>query len=105
LSRLGWEISTITPFDFLDQVFARLDIHDICDRNRVSRINGVELRQRTETILVLAATEYKFAYVPPSLMAASAVLSGLFSMITLNEQAMKEVRLRLQTSTHSPTVR
>ena len=66
LYKLQWEITAITPLDYLDHVLPRL-----CLGESVSAADLNELRRRTETILVLCATEYKFAYHSPSLLAAS----------------------------------
>ena len=67
-------------------------------------IEATELRRRTETILVLVATDYQFCYHNPSLLAASAILTALQSMSVDNEKVLREIRLRLQTATHTATV-
>ena len=66
LYKLQWEITAITPLDYLDHVLPRLGLGE-----SVSAADLNELRRRTETILVLCATEYKFTYHNPSLLAAS----------------------------------
>ena len=78
-----------------------------------------DLRRRTETILVLAATDYQFTYHYPSLLAASAIMTALQSYTVFNassaviedkqdEQAKvnlsREIKLRLQTATHTAMV-
>ena len=89
-----------------------------------------DLRRRTETILVLAATDYQFTYHSPSLLAASAIMTALQSLSlfnsiqsdnsqsTFNEKHLilhptndehfitgvnlsREIKLRLQTATHT----
>lgn len=93
LYKMQWELSAITPLDYLDHVFPRLDIDALVDME--------ELRRRTETILVLAATDYQFCYHNPSLMAASAILTALQS---LSSDFIKEVTPRLQAATLTSTV-
>merc|ERR1712203_587133 len=66
-----------------------------------------ELRRRTETIFVLAATDYQFAYHSPSLMAASAIFTALQSLSSpdATESAKgafyREITPRLQAATHT----
>ena len=92
-----------------------------------------DIRRRTETILVLAATDYQFTYHLPSLLAASAIMTALQSLYIFNsiqsdnsqstfnnkhlilhhtndEQFItgvnlsREIKLRLQTATHTAMV-
>jgi len=58
-----------------------------------------EVRRRTETILVLAATDYQFAYHNPSLMAASAIMIALQSFSSA--LPMTGIKTRLQAATHT----
>jgi hypothetical protein len=99
---MQWELSAITPMDYLDHALPRLGLESHCDME--------ELRRRTETILVVAATDYQFAYHSPSLMAASAIVTALqsLSLPTASEAAkaavLKEIRPRLQAATHTSSV-
>lgn len=69
LQELRWELSTVTPLDFLDSLI-----------QRIPQIpNTKDIRQRTETILVLALTEYKYSYINPSLLAGAALYAVLSS--------------------------
>ncbi len=68
LQELRWELSSVSSLDFLDQITARLGLNPAIDL--------AELKRRTETILVLAVTEYQFSYLNPSLMACSALLTA-----------------------------
>merc|ERR1711994_464186 len=94
-----WELSAITPLDYLDHAIPRLDLENHVDIE--------ELRRRTETILVLAATDYQFAYHSPSLMAASAIFTALQSLSfpDATESAkgafFREITPRLQAATHT----
>jgi hypothetical protein len=57
---------------------------------------------------VLCATSYQFSYHSPSLLAASAILSALYSLSSrpeYTEVVARELKLRIQTVTHTATVR
>ena len=56
---------------------------------------------------VLCGTHYSFSYHAPSLLAASAVLAALYSLSSdkdFVELVGRELRLRVQTVTHTATV-
>merc|ERR1712018_1131460 len=99
LYKMQWELSAITPMDYLDHALPRLDLENHVDIE--------ELRRRTETILVLAATDYQFAYKNPSLMAASAIFTALQSLSSpdatevAKECFYREIKPRLQAATHT----
>merc|ERR1712061_363802 len=93
LYKLQWELSAITPLDYLDHALPRLDLENHVDME--------ELRRRTETILVLAATDYQFAYHSPSLMAASAIFTALQRLSTNPGAIIKEILPRIQAATHT----
>ena len=92
--------------DFLDHVLPRLGLD-------LGEADMSELRQRTETILALAATEYKFSFVPASTQAASAALLAFHGLLARSSppgapcdpRQLREIQLRLQTVTHTATVR
>merc|ERR1739844_831729 len=84
-------MSAITPIDYLDQALPRLGLENLID----------EVRRRTETILVLAATDYQFAYHNPSLMAASAIMIALQSLSSAPSLPMTGIKTRLQAATHT----
>ena len=117
LYKLHWELSSITSLDYLDHALPRLCLNE-------DMFDMTDLRRRTETILVLAATDYQFTYHYPSLLAASAIMTALQSYNVFNctssnatsdvigdkqdEQAKvnlsREIKLRLQTATHTAMV-
>ena len=117
LYKLHWELSSITSLDYLDHALPRLCLNE-------EMFDMADLRRRTETILVLAATDYQFTYHYPSLLAASAIMTALQSYSVFNctssnatsdvigdkqdEQAKvnlsREIKLRLQTATHTAMV-
>ena len=58
-------------------------------------------------ILFIPGTHYSFSYHAPSLLAASAVLAALYSLSSERdfvELVGRELRLRVQTVTHTATV-
>ena len=79
--------------DYLDHVIPRLGLDTLVDLE--------ELRRRTETILVLMATDYQFAYKLPSLLSASAIMTALLS---LSKSFSSIIRPRIQAATHTPNV-
>ena len=93
---MQWELSAITPLDYLDHALPRLGLENI--------VNMDELRRRTETILVLTSTDYQFAYHSPSLMAASAIMTALQSLSTNPRAIIKEILPRIQAATHTSSV-
>ena len=135
LYKLHWELSSITSLDYLDHALPRLGLNE-------HLIDMADLRRRTETILVLGATDYQFTYHYPSLLAASAIMTALQSYSSIfnfedstsnlggNEQQQlllyhycttstatddnltttgannlsREIKLRLQTATHTAMV-
>eukprot|EP00096_Caligus_rogercresseyi_P008351 TRINITY_DN2702_c0_g1_i2.p1 TRINITY_DN2702_c0_g1~~TRINITY_DN2702_c0_g1_i2.p1 ORF type:complete len:367 (+),score=88.48 TRINITY_DN2702_c0_g1_i2:211-1311(+) len=98
LQELRWELSSVTPLDFLDQVIHRVGIHSSIDLER--------LKQRAETIIVLSLLEYKFSYLTPSLMASAGLFAALkvisndARVLCEDVSSFREIALRLQTLTH-----
>ena len=100
LYKLQWELTGITSLDFLDHALPRLGAP-------IAEADLRELRRRTETILVLCGTHYSFSYHAPSLLAASAILAALYSLSSdadFVELVGRELKLRVQTVTHTATV-
>ncbi len=97
LYKLQWELTAVTPLDYLDHTMPR-----VCpDEEEEER---AELRRRAETVLVLAATDYQFAYTSPSLMAAAAVMTAVGGMGRFRPEDLREISLNLQTVTHTSSV-
>ena len=103
LQELRWELSSVSPFDYLDQIIARLGLHPDLDLS--------ELKRRTETILVLAVTEYQFAYLNPSLLACTALLATFkflsqvsSPVLTEDGKGLEELKSRLLTITKTQNV-
>ena len=96
----------MTPLDFLDLIFHRLPID-------VASVDMALIKQRTESMLVLAMTEYKYTYLNPSLLAASAIYATLSCLLSCLSPAdakddlqanLRQLLLSLQTVTHSVAV-
>jgi len=81
LHKLRWELSATTAFDYLDHIIPRLALPHVVDLHR--------LRLKTETIIALATTDYKFTNYPPSLVAASGILTALRSCASERQCATK----------------
>jgi len=74
LKVLKWDISAITPHDFLEQIITRLPL-DTEAAKTVTR--------HAQTFIALCSTDFKFALYPPSMIAAaslSAATSGLMGL-------------------------
>ena len=93
---MQWELSAITPMDYLDHAIPRLGLENAVDLE--------ELRRITETILALASTDYQFAYHPSSLMAASAIMTALQSLSNNPAEVIKVIKPRVQAATHTSSV-
>ncbi len=99
LYKLQWELTAVTPLDYLDHTMPRLCLEEEAEAELLT-----ELRRRAETILVLTATDYQFAYTSPSLMAAAAVTTAVAGLGRFQPTTLREIRLRLQTVTHTSNV-
>lgn len=65
LSKLHWDLSAITPHDFLEQILTRLPL---------SREHERVLKRHAQGFVAMCcATEFKFAMYPPSMIAAGSV--------------------------------
>jgi len=75
LSKLKWDLTAITSYDYLDYMINSLDLQD----QNVSVMAEVEtkVRRNTEKLVTLCATDETFMSMPPSLVAASALVTAL----------------------------
>ena len=97
LQELKWELSSVSPLDFLDHIIARIGLNPDLDLT--------ELKRRTETILVLAITEYQFSNLHPSLLAATALTISLkfvsekmnVTILTDDGKSFEEIKDRIMT--------
>ena len=76
LSKLKWDLTAITSYDYLDYMINSLDLHQ---QENVSVMAEVEtkVRRNTEKLVTLCATDETFMSMPPSLVAASALVTAL----------------------------
>ena len=97
MQELKWELSSVSPLDFLDHIIARIGLNPDLDLT--------ELKRRTETILVLAITEYQFSNLHPSLLAATALTISLkfvsekmnVTILTDDGKSFEEIKDRIMT--------
>ena len=98
LSRLKWDICSITPHDFVDLLMTRLD---------VSNPWG-PVRRTAHGYIALCALEYKFAMCPPSMIACACVTAALRNELdpTMSEAdlSVNDILAQLQSITHIETV-
>lgn len=64
LSKLKWDLSAVTPHDFLEQILCRLSF----DKERKDVI-----KKHAQTFVALCATDCKFMIYPPSMIAAGSI--------------------------------
>lgn len=79
LSKLKWDLSAVTPHDFLEQILSRLSLN---------KEETEMIRKHAQTFIALCATDCKFMMYPPSMIAAgsvSAAQHGLFNSTPQDE--------------------
>lgn len=98
LSRLKWDICSITPHDFVDHLMTRLD---------VSNPWG-PVRRTAHGYIALCALEYKFAMCSPSMIASACVVAALRNELDPTMSAadltVSDILAQLQTITNIETV-
>ena len=95
LSKLKWDVTAITAYDYLDHLLNALkkSIYNTeesetiaYDNKRVQNepnssliqlLNSPSLRINAEKIILLCATDYRFANLPPSVVASAALMSAI----------------------------
>ncbi|XP_016983562.1 G1/S-specific cyclin-D2 [Drosophila rhopaloa] len=73
LSRLGWDLSSVTPLDFLELLMMRLPIGS----KHFPDINIGKVRGHAQAFISLAAKEHKFAKFSASTIAASSIAASM----------------------------
>ncbi|KAH8394115.1 hypothetical protein KR215_009717, partial [Drosophila sulfurigaster] len=71
--RLGWDLSSVTPLDFLELLIIRLPVKN----KNFSGLNIEQVRQHAQTFISLAAKEHKFATYTASTIAASSIAASI----------------------------
>jgi len=107
LQELRWELSTVTPLDFLDQLLERLLLSDAAGglAHLRRKVDAEDARRRAETALVLAATDYRFTYLAPSLVSAASVHAVLVAAAGEDEAGREAVLHNLAQMTHAKKVK
>ena len=87
LSKLKWDLTAITSYDYLDYMInstisksARGTQSPSCSQMLVQRENSkleTKVRRNTEKLVTLCATDETFMSMPPSLVAASALVTAI----------------------------
>ncbi|KOC65040.1 G1/S-specific cyclin-D2 [Habropoda laboriosa] len=72
VSKLKWELSAVTPGDFLMHILSRLPVPRTWD--------PVMVRRHAQTFIALSAREYKFSMYTPSMIAAASVAAALHGL-------------------------
>ncbi|XP_067212632.1 G1/S-specific cyclin-D2 isoform X1 [Linepithema humile] len=72
VSKLKWELSAVTPGDFLMHILSRLPMPRTWDT--------VKVRKHAQTFIALSAREYKFSMYTPSMIAAASVAAALHGL-------------------------
>ena len=110
LSKLKWDLTAITAYDYLDHLLNALkksiyndeESEDIRQKSNTVK-NETEsslhqllcsnsLRTNAEKIILLCATDYRFANLPPSVVASAALMSAIQQEICQNQQQKKQLR-------------
>lgn len=64
LQALKWDVSCVTPHDFLEHILSRLPL---------SADERLSVRRHTQTFIALCTADFKFVVSPPSMIAAACV--------------------------------
>nr|ATL75340.1 cyclin D-like protein [Diachasma muliebre] len=73
VSKLKWELSAVTPGDFLLHILSRLPIDSLA-------WDSLMVRRHAQTFIALSAREYKFSMYTPSMIAAASVAAALHGL-------------------------
>uniref|UniRef100_A0A1B0B6I6 Cyclin C-terminal domain-containing protein n=1 Tax=Glossina palpalis gambiensis TaxID=67801 RepID=A0A1B0B6I6_9MUSC len=73
LSRLGWDLSCVTPLDFLELLLIRLPIRS----TKYPDLEVDKVRQHAQAFISLAAKEHNFSVYTASTIAASSIAAAL----------------------------
>lgn len=73
LSRLKWDVSTVTPLDFLELLLCRLPI----ENKKCHDISIEKVRKHAQAFISLAAREHYFSNYTASTVAASSIAASL----------------------------
>ena len=120
LSKLKWDVTAITAYDYLDHLLNSLKnscytaTSDNINQSNNSRegynTNNSEvsfyeslcsdsLKRSAEKLILLCATDYRFANLPPSIVASAALMSAIQQEICQSQQQKWTSRLTSSRST------
>ncbi len=93
LSKLQWDLSAITPYDYLDVMINSLETEEVLApkfKSRSTAETSESVRRDTEKLVTLCATDDIFVPLKPSVLAAASLLtaierSDLAKLVNLNE--------------------
>ena len=95
LSKLKWDVTAITAYDYLDHLLNALKksiynsegsetiaydnktVKNEPTSSLIQLLNSSSLRITAEKIILLCATDYRFANLPPSVVASAALMSAI----------------------------
>ena len=82
LSKLKWDLTAVTAYDYLDHMINTLQQEDEDESTNLnqqawSKDSTEIVRQITERIVLLCATDSNFAIMTPSLIASAALIAAL----------------------------
>ena len=108
LSKLKWDVTAITAYDYLDHLIIALKKSIYNDNESeetsphaknetqssslIQLLNSSSVRINAEKIILLCATDYRFASLPPSVVASSALMSAIQQEICQNQQKQKQLK-------------
>lgn len=70
LSKLKWDLSAVTPYDFLEYLLRLLA------EEGAGIVDSAVLRRHTENFIILCATEYRFSGYPASMLSSAALAAA-----------------------------
>ena len=78
LSKLKWDLTAVTSYDYLDYM-----IHNVQNSSAVTL--DVQVKRNSEKLVTLCAKEEAFLTTPPSLVAASALITSIEQDNSINQ--------------------
>ncbi|XP_037547277.1 G1/S-specific cyclin-D1 [Nematolebias whitei] len=78
LSKLKWDLASVTPHDFIEHFLSKLNIHPSTKQT---------LRKHAQTFVALCATDVNFIASPPSMVAAGSVVAAVQGLYLKNQDA------------------
>jgi len=91
LSKLKWDLSAVTPYDFLEHLLRLLTEGGAILESDV-------LRRKTENVIMLCATEFRFSMYPPSMLSSAAIAAAAQVLLEQSDHQydIEELIARLQ---------